>query len=303
MNSTAQHVPASAMASHVVTAGPDRRAAAWLSARLVRGRKERFCEVVKVTPAMAAAILERNSYNRPLSAASVRRYAELMMRGMWRLTTEGIALSADGVLINGQHRLAALREAGHSVDMTVWFGCAANEFEVADQGVKRTAGQVLQIKGFAYANVAAAVAAVLGRFGRFAENRDHKGLATQAVIALAEDLDRQALEEACRHGVQLIRVTAATGPALAYWHISQTSINAARLPEFWEGLGSGEGLFGVKLQLREWLDKGPYTRRNGEHVTVKRAAAIVLAWNAWLKKSKRSTSLEWNKVTSLPVAS
>jgi len=69
-------------------------------------------KVQAITPTKAAEYLEANTSNRPLSSATVKSFAEAMSRGDWMVTHQGIAFSAAGVLVDGQHRLAAIVEPG-----------------------------------------------------------------------------------------------------------------------------------------------------------------------------------------------
>lgn len=65
-----------------------------------------------ITPEMAETFLQNNINNRKLSANHVKGYEDLMKKGKWTLGNDAICFRADGVLINGQHRLAAIRECG-----------------------------------------------------------------------------------------------------------------------------------------------------------------------------------------------
>lgn len=68
-------------------------------------------KVQKITPKRAAEMLEANASNRPLSKTTVRAFAEAMRRGDWLVTHQGIAFDTAGVLVDGQHRVAAIVEA------------------------------------------------------------------------------------------------------------------------------------------------------------------------------------------------
>ena len=81
-------------------------------------------EIQAITPAIAAEYLKKNTRNRNLQQVVVDRYADDMARGNWQLTHQGIAFNADGVLLDGQHRLAAVIKAGVTVEMMVAFGVA-----------------------------------------------------------------------------------------------------------------------------------------------------------------------------------
>ncbi len=75
-----------------------------------------------VTPEIASEWLEKNTRNRNLNNKSVDALAKLMVDGKWLLTHQGIAFSPDGVLLDGQHRLAAICKSGISQTMQVTFG-------------------------------------------------------------------------------------------------------------------------------------------------------------------------------------
>lgn len=74
----------------------------------------------EITPRLAASYLDLNfAGNRRRSASRARRYGNVMKRGHWRVTHEGIAFNADGKLIDGQHRLQAIVDSGETVTMFV----------------------------------------------------------------------------------------------------------------------------------------------------------------------------------------
>ena len=66
------------------------------------------------SPAECQAILDRMTDNRNRKPNVVAKYASDMAGGRWVDTHEPIAMSVDGNLIDGQHRLAAVIESGCS---------------------------------------------------------------------------------------------------------------------------------------------------------------------------------------------
>jgi hypothetical protein len=103
--------------------------------------------VQTITPSKAAELLEANTTNRPVSRSVVRSFAEAMQRGEWIVTHQGIAFDVNGVLIDGQHRLAAIVEADVPVDLTVFTDVDDGTFDVLDTGKRRNAADVLAIEG------------------------------------------------------------------------------------------------------------------------------------------------------------
>ena len=76
--------------------------------------------VQTITPERASQLLAANTTNRPVSKAVVRSFAQAMRRGEWMVTHQGIAFDTRGVLVDGQHRLAAIIEADVPVELTVF---------------------------------------------------------------------------------------------------------------------------------------------------------------------------------------
>lgn len=100
-----------------------------------------------ITPERAAQILQHNEKNRPLSRQHVQELAQAMRRGGWRLNYEPVKIGASGRLLDGQHRLHAVIQAGASVDMVVVTGVDDAVFETLDTGKRRGAWDVLAIDG------------------------------------------------------------------------------------------------------------------------------------------------------------
>jgi len=59
---------------------------------------------VIITPEIAAAMLETNTMNRPLSMPHVRKLSDALLRGEWVVNGDAIRISSNGFLIDGQHR-------------------------------------------------------------------------------------------------------------------------------------------------------------------------------------------------------
>lgn len=85
--------------------------------------------------------------NHSLSRSVVKRYAEDMKAGKWELNGEAIEFDEDGVLKNGQHRLAAIIVAGVEVKILVVRGVSRDTI-VYDIPLKRNAAQMVNAMGF-----------------------------------------------------------------------------------------------------------------------------------------------------------
>jgi len=119
--------------------------------------------VVDVTPDMAQKWLNNTAgqLQRPRSEARVQKWLAEIESGNWKLTHQGVALDDNEVIVDGQHRLEALRRSGRSLPMQVSYGVATDTFSVIDVGATRTPGDILHLAGFANTKGLAASARIL----------------------------------------------------------------------------------------------------------------------------------------------
>ena len=103
--------------------------------------------VVLLTPEIALEWLKRNNKNRYFSRDSARLLAAEMNHGYWRENGESIIFDRQGILIDGQHRLQASVNSGHSYRVPVITGIAAIVRPTVDTGKKRSGAQNLQMAG------------------------------------------------------------------------------------------------------------------------------------------------------------
>lgn len=102
--------------------------------------------VETITPEKAQEILDKNiKINRKVRSHSVEVYAQMMKQGNWQLTHQGIAISDNGELLDGQHRLMAIIKSGVTLEMMVARGLHDQKFNVFDRGIKRNDADVLGI--------------------------------------------------------------------------------------------------------------------------------------------------------------
>jgi hypothetical protein len=140
-----------------------------------------------ITPAIAEQWLQLNARNRPLSGTRVATYARDMANGNWRLTGEAIQFDSDGNLIDGQHRLWAVRDSDATIEQLVVRGLPPETQDYIDTGQRRTMGHVLQIKGEVDPNVLAASAVLLWQW-EHANKFDNLAMAGARNISHAEQL-------------------------------------------------------------------------------------------------------------------
>lgn len=102
--------------------------------------------VQTVTPAMAEEFLSNNAdFQRAVRWSVVKNLEDCLVRGEWKLTHQGIAFDTNGKLIDGQHRLLAIRRSGISAEMTISYGVDPTCFQVLDIGAKRSTADLLRL--------------------------------------------------------------------------------------------------------------------------------------------------------------
>ena len=69
-----------------------------------------------ITPEIAREMLTHNTNNyRAISKTVVSRYVDEIQGNCWEANGDTIVFNEDGVLLNGQHRLTAVAEAGKPI--------------------------------------------------------------------------------------------------------------------------------------------------------------------------------------------
>lgn len=118
-----------------------------------------------ITPAKAVEYLKHNTNNyRKLSRAKYKQYAEDMRNGKWQANGEPIIFGEDGILKDGQHRLAAIIDSKKTVQMAVVRGVDKN-VDIFDVGMTRTALQIAKTREVdANSAIMAAANIILGKF-------------------------------------------------------------------------------------------------------------------------------------------
>lgn len=100
-------------------------------------------ETLFVTPKMAEEWLEKNHPdNRSVSWPRVEGIANDIREGNWKCTHQGICFDKDGLLIDGQHRLHAVKLAQKGVWMLVVHNAQADFHDPIDRGTQRSVATI-----------------------------------------------------------------------------------------------------------------------------------------------------------------
>ena len=231
---------------------------------------------VTMTKELVDALLALNTKNRNQRQVVVNSYLRALDGGLWVPTNQGIGVAASGFLVDGQHRLEALRAAGYPpVLMLVVTGLPDEAMAAVDGGTNRTARDYLQ---FMFdTKVSAFVSAVL------------------RTSMLARDEFAQLRYEPQEYAAHLERLGGSITDLLKLEHVSKmpAAVVAAlvdahdkgyqsEVEAFAKALATGEMLErdNPALVLRNWIAN---TKGNGGATTlVERYRKTTRALQAWI---------------------
>ena len=114
--------------------------------------------IERISPKVAKDWLESsNPDNRPIRKGVVDRYARDIKAKKWNMTGDAIRFNGNGMLIDGQHRLAAIVKAGKGIKTIVIRGLDQRAKMLIDTGAKRGFADVLHYMGYKDRNQLAAL--------------------------------------------------------------------------------------------------------------------------------------------------
>lgn len=135
-----------------------------------------------ITPEMALEMLTFNTRNRPVAQGKVEVYARQMLAGDWRYTRVPVIFSDEGRVIDGQHRLHAVIEAGAPIESDVAFGAPDEAFAFIDIGKTRTAGDIFAINGVTNSAAISAITKWVFMYDAGYRNTSHRDSPTHAEL-------------------------------------------------------------------------------------------------------------------------
>ena len=138
--------------------------------------------IEKVTPLIACQWLEsKNKKNRHRNQNHVNALVKNMKEGSWRFNGDTICFDANDVLIDGQHRLAAIIESNIEQDCIIVRGLDPETIKTKDMEIKpRNLSDLLRMDNIAQANKKAAIVTryILMSAGKTILNSISKGSST-----------------------------------------------------------------------------------------------------------------------------
>lgn len=111
----------------------------------LHGHEDIVIQVTMITPEDAARWLKCNHNNRPVRRNHVEFLAREIRDGHWQINGQGIVISRDEEVLDGQHRLMAIIESGIPIRTLVIYGIDKAAFKTIDTGAVRTGSDALAL--------------------------------------------------------------------------------------------------------------------------------------------------------------
>jgi anti-sigma28 factor (negative regulator of flagellin synthesis) len=247
--------------------------------------------VVDISPGDAEGMLARNHDNRPLDKGRVAQLREAIKRGEWLVTHQGIAFAgamSDSRLLDGQHRLEAIRQSGRTVPMLVFEHVPPETFCVMDTGRARTASTVLAMQGEHDSSLLAATIRHIHLFQSMPdlEWKGQRSRLTNSQVLTFLEKNRDKVTEACgiARAMSKDRLIIPTSAAVGYYATREASPSVDQ--KAWvHGVTTGANLSpgDPRLALRNALislGTGSSGRRRSD--SRGQLGLYLKAWNAWV---------------------
>ena len=239
-----------------------------------------------ITPTMAKEYLTRNTNNRNFQKGTALLYARLMRDGQWMVNGDAIRFNINEDLVDGQHRLAAVVDTGLPLTTFVIRGLPIEAQLTIDQQRKRTAGDMLSMRGIPNGNQVAAVVRMVKRWDAGERSMygfsGNLGMLSAKEVVTAIEKEPIYSEGTRRGGVSGLRVLATTRVTGTMFVLFER-VNVEKTEEFFDALTKGTDLSEgspILTLRRYWINLSRNKRKANTAVYL---MAGVRAWNAYVE--------------------
>ena len=239
----------------------------------------------RITSVRAAEMLKKNTDNRTVRNRHVATLAKDMLDGNWVMSGDTIKIAADGVVLDGQHRLLAQVKAGVTLNHIVVYGVEKEAFQFIDTGMKRSARDVFYIAGAKYTSK---MPAMISRYlalkqGKTKQNAIHLNITNSSLLAIYDQDPEFWTQIARQSNIWCDRMNKVLSPAIIGSHYAFLSdISNEDAYVFFQSLCYGEDMVTPVAALRKLLYDNKFTTR--KLTTDGVSYAIIVAWNHFRAK-------------------
>lgn len=266
-------------------------------------------ERVLVTPELAQQLLDLNTGNRQLRKSDTELWRNVIERGEFRYTHQGVAVDVNGVLQDGQHRLTGVVESGIPVEMQVSIGMPPENFNAIDNGLRRNFRDVAYKMGLGSPGRVGSAARLLvildeypkRSFGDKVSNTEvadflsssfnEEGLTNGQVLQMAVN------ESQMQWQSYRVNSTAASTAIFRLWKV--LGFDNVLVTEFLDGLKNGVelGAEDARLALRRYMLSPNSNHSRSAYIHL---GLFIKAWNKFVTNAPVKVLSFRSKVEDLP---
>ncbi len=252
-------------------------------------------QVINITPELANSLLQRNEMNRNLKVHQVAAYAAQMRQGNFKsMNGQTISIAGSlttGKLIDGQHRLNAIIDAGVTLPFLVVTGLSNDVIPTIDTGAKRTVGDLFDMNGVTHGRN---LSACISTYAKLCSRNDIEKvrkvdsglveykLTPDAIYNMYFTMQKDADEviEMSRDYWAKFRVLGPSqiGAMMLYTRLHSQFKDRADA-EFWEPLFTGDRAIGMILVCRNLLIEELGLQKHKRSKPTELVNAIIKAYN------------------------
>lgn len=244
-------------------------------------------ELKTITPQKAGEMLKRNNKNRTISKLHVKRLANEIRSGRWKVNGDTICLNGD-VLIDGQHRLHAIIEAGMPIQSFVVDGLPSDVFDTKDTGKRRSHHDTLSVLGKKNTTRLASMLKIIDKYNTGKSNKTvyYSNGDIEELLKLYYDAEESLTN---------IKTKGLMPPALLdACHYLFSKKDPQLADEFVSAIIKGVGLYEDSpwYRLRERLETNRWSRSKLDKTYI--MALCIKSWNA-ARSGKKVKYLRWKQ--------
>jgi hypothetical protein len=268
-------------------------------AKIFGGDRNIIAEVMTVTPQAATEWLRCNKNNRPVRKSHVAFLASEIVKGNWQVNGQAIIIAEDEQVLDGQHRLFAIIEAGIAIKTMVVYGITPEAFRTIDTGAVRTGSDALSLH---FHDVGRHAVAAVATAAQWCHRLERGGVYTNSKLSNTDVITYvqthpsllQCAETLLSFPKESRPISVGVGTALLEM-FSRKDDEAADL--FMKNFYLGEGLSrnDPEYVLRQMLLRD--AQKKSRYPAAIRVRMIIKAWN-WLRRGNKTANVQVVSVTA-----
>lgn len=238
-------------------------------------------ELVTITPDTAALWLKSNTHNRNMRDRKVEAIVADLIEGNFKFNGDTIRFSKTGVLLDGQHRLAACAEADIPFQAIVVSGLDDDTQETMDSGTSRTLHDTLKLRGEDFSTELGSVAVRAWQWSqgnrRFAGHL--KPTRVQVVRFIDENPDLRRSAEMASRWYNEFKMLRKSIWSTSHWILNRVSYE--QTPWFFSRVADGVDLtatHSIRALRARLINEAGDKRKQPDHMQL---AYVIRAWNAY----------------------